>query len=61
MSFTSPMMFMTSEELAFWRRLSTMARGTPSFWAKARARATEPTSGETTITSSWQSAYLLVK
>ena len=49
---TSPMMFMTSEELAFWRRLSTMARPMPSFWAKARARATLPTSGETTITSS---------
>ena len=51
LSRTSPMMFMTSEELAFWRRLSTMASGISSFWAKARARATEPTSGETTMTS----------
>ena len=46
------MMFMTSEELAFCRRLSTMARGMSSFCAKARARATLPTSGETTMKSS---------
>ena len=37
---------------AFWRRLSTMARFMCSFWAKVRARATEPTSGETTTMSS---------
>ena len=49
---TSPMMFMTSEELAFCRRLSTMARGMSSFCAKVRARATLPTSGETTMKSS---------
>ena len=49
---TSPMMFMTSHWLAFWRRLSTMARFIWSFWAKVRARATEPTSGETTTMSS---------
>ena len=55
------MMFMTSEELAFCRRLSTMARGIPSFWAKARARATEPTSGETTMVSSEKSLNLRVK
>jgi len=55
------MIFMTSEELAFWRRLSTMARGIFSFWAKARARATLPTSGETTMVSSWQSANLARK
>ena len=60
--FTSPMMFMTSEELAFWRRLSTMAMGMSSFWAKARARATEPTSGETTMVfSSSPSGVLLMK
>lgn len=33
---TSPIIFMTSEEFAFWRRLSTMARGMSSFCAKAR-------------------------
>ena len=44
------------EELAFWRRLSTMAMGMPIFWAKARTRATLPTSGETTMVSSYTSA-----
>ena len=46
------MMFMTSELLAFSRRLSTMARPRPIFMAKERARATLPTSGETTTMSS---------
>ena len=55
------MMFMTSEELAFWRRLSTMAMFMPSFWAKARARATEPTSGETTMVPSVSSANFRLK
>ena len=37
---TSPMMFMTSQKLAFWRRLSTMARPICSFGRKSsRARA----------------------
>ena len=49
---TLPMMFMTSELLAFSRRLSTMARPRPIFMAKERARATLPTSGETTTMSS---------
>ena len=53
------MTFMTSHWLAFWRRLSTMARFMCSFWAKARARATEPTSGETTTMSSHSCAELL--
>ena len=52
LSRTSPMMFMTSEELAFWRRLSTMAMGMFIFWAKERTRATLPTSGDTTMVSS---------
>ena len=55
------MMFITSEELAFCRRLSTMAKGMFSFWAKARARATEPTSGETTMVSSRSSLNLRLK
>ena len=56
---TSPMTFMTSHWLAFWRRLSTMARFMCSFWANVRARATEPTSGETTTMSSAPDAELL--
>ena len=56
---TSPITFMTSHWLAFWRRLSTMASCICSFCAKARARATEPTSGETTIISSHLSPNFL--
>ncbi|MPN12675.1 hypothetical protein SDC9_159994 [bioreactor metagenome] len=48
-SFTSPMMFITSETFARGRRLSTMARGRPRRSAKVRARVTEPRSGETTM------------
>ncbi len=51
------MTFMTSQLLAFCRRLSTMARCMCSFWAKARARDTEPTSGETTIMFSHSEPY----
>ena len=57
--FTSPITFMTSHWLAFCRRLSTMARFICSFWAKVRARATLPTSGETTIISSHRSPNFL--
>ena len=59
LSRTSPMTFMTSQLLAFCRRLSTMARFMCSFWAKARARDTEPTSGETTIMFSHSEPYFL--
>jgi hypothetical protein len=50
--FTSPMTFITSETLAFGRRLSMIARSDSSRFASARARTTPPTSGETTIRSS---------
>ena len=43
------MMFITSETLAFWRRLSMMASSQSSRLASARARTTPPTSGETTM------------
>ncbi|EXI76561.1 MAG: hypothetical protein AW07_00510 [Candidatus Accumulibacter sp. SK-11] len=46
---TSPMMFITSETLAFGRRLSMIARSHSRRFASARARTTPPTSGETTI------------
>src|ERR1700761_9743795 len=46
---TSPMMFITSDSPARSRRLSTMARSVPSRRARARARTTPPTSGDTTI------------
>ena len=49
LSFTSPIRFMTSLMLCALRRLSTIASGASfSFFANARARATPPTSGETT-------------
>lgn len=49
-SFTSPMMFITSDTPAFSRRLSTMASGASSIrFASPRARTTPPTSGETTV------------
>ena len=49
---TSPMRFITSLTLCALRRLSTMARGASfSFFAKARALATPPTSGDTTTRS----------
>ncbi len=43
------MMFITSDSPARSRRLSTMARSVPSRLARARARTTPPTSGDTTI------------
>ena len=46
---TSPMMFITSDTLAFGRRLSMIARSESSRLAIARARTTPPTSGDTTI------------
>ena len=49
---TLPMMVITSQTLAFWRRLSTIARLHPMRAAKLRARVTEPRSGETTTYSS---------
>ena len=49
---TSPMTFMTSQQFAFSRRLSTMASPMPILLANVRLRATEPTSGETTTISS---------
>jgi hypothetical protein len=49
---TSPIRFITSLTLCADRRLSTMASGASfSFLAKARARATPPTSGDTTTRS----------
>eukprot|EP00982_Pelagococcus_subviridis_P007795 30735-Pelagococcus_subviridis.AAC.1 len=49
---TSPMRFITSALLWPVRRLSMMARGaSQSFLAKALARGTPPTSGETTTRS----------
>lgn len=55
------MMEETSEELGLGRRLSTMAMLMPSFWAKDRARATEPTSGETTMVLSASSPNRALK
>ena len=46
------MTFMTSQQFAFSRRLSTMASPMPILLANVRLRATEPTSGETTTISS---------
>ena len=43
---TLPMIFITSQTLAFWRRLSTIARLHPMRAAKLRARVTEPRSGK---------------
>ena len=53
--YAAPMMFMTSESPARSRRLSTMASGASRRLARARARTTPPTSGETTMTAlgSW--------
>src|SRR5437588_557220 len=50
--FTSPITFITSETLAFGRRLSMIARSDSRRFASARARTTPPTSGETTSRSS---------
>ena len=47
---TSPMMFITLDSLGRGRRLSMIARSASSSrWARARARTTPPTSGETTM------------
>ena len=49
---TSPITFMTSASLCDCRRLSMIASGASfSFFANARARATPPTSGDTTTRS----------
>src|SRR5277367_157526 len=49
--FTSPMMFITFDSFGRGRRLSMIARSASSRrFAKARARTTPPTSGDTTIT-----------
>ena len=52
---TSPMMFITSETLAFWRRLSMMARGQPRRAANFLARGDRAEVGETTTNSSRRS------
>ena len=50
--YAAPMMFITSDSPGFSRRLSTIASGAlSSRLARARARTTPPTSGETTIRS----------
>ena len=49
---TSPITFMTSDSPGRSRRLSTMASGALMRLASPRARATPPTSGDTTMTLS---------
>ena len=49
---TSPIMFITSDTFAFWRRLSTIAKGQPNLVANVLARVTEPRSGDTATYSS---------
>ncbi|MOA53813.1 hypothetical protein D3C78_1773270 [compost metagenome] len=55
---TSPMMCITSDWLAFGRRLSMIARSTPRLLATARARTTPPMSGETIIRFSKRWAWM---